>query len=146
MIEGPVAHRVPTMKTSETKQALDALAALAQETRLAIFRLLVEYSPEGLTAGTVAEKLGIAPPTLSFHLKELARAGLIASRQDGRFIWYRADIEVMNTLLAYLTRNCCLSSAVCDPACAPSAAAAPTLLAKVAVESIGRAARKVSKS
>ena len=112
------------MQSSETKQALDALSALAQESRLAVFRLLVEYSPEGLTAGTVAEKLAIAAPTLSFHLKELARAGLVASRQDGRFIWYRADIQAMNTLIAYLTRNCCAGSAVCDPACGPTGTAA----------------------
>ena len=73
------------------------------------------------------------------NLGELTRAGLIASRQDGRFIWYRADIQAMNTLIAYLTRNCCAGSAVCDPACAPAGAA---VLASVAPESIGRAAPK----
>ncbi len=130
------------MQSSETKQALDALSALAQESRLAVFRLLVEYSPDGLTAGTVAEKLAIAAPTLSFHLKELARAGLVASRQDGRFIWYRADIQAMNTLIAYLTRNCCAGSAVCDPACGPTGTAAPTVLARVESEAIGRTAPK----
>jgi len=108
------------MKTMATKRALAALSALAQESRLAVFRLLVEHSPDGLTAGAVAEKLALAPATLSFHLKELSRAGLIASRQDGRFIWYRADVEAMNGLVAYLTDKCCISSTVCDPACVPA--------------------------
>jgi len=108
------------MKTMATKRALAKLGALAQESRLAVFRLLVEHSPDGLTAGAIAEKLELAPATLSFHLKELSNAGLIAARQDGRFIWYRADIEAMNTLVAYLTDNCCASSAVCDPACLPA--------------------------
>ena len=75
----------------ETSNVLSALAALAQETRLAIYRLLVEYGPEGLPAGQIAERLGIAPASLSFHLKELWRAGLLVPRQDGRFVWYRAD-------------------------------------------------------
>jgi DNA-binding transcriptional ArsR family regulator len=99
---------------------IDALAALAQETRLAAYRLLVEHAPEGLPAGQVAAKLGLAPASLSFHLKELARAGLIVSRQDGRFVWYRADLDAMNRLLGYLTENCCRASAVCDPKCAPT--------------------------
>ena len=87
------------MKTMETKRALAALAALSQEHRLAIFRLLVEHAPEGLPAGLIAERLSLAPATASFHLKELSHAGLIASRQDGRFIWYRADLEAMNGLV-----------------------------------------------
>ena len=98
---------------------LFALAALAQETRLAVYRLLVEHAPEGLPAGQVAERLGIAPTSLSFHLKELTRAGLINPRQDGRFVWYRADLDAMNGVVGYLTENCCRSSAVCDPKCAP---------------------------
>jgi len=106
----------------ETKRALDVLAALSQEHRLAIFRLLVEHAPEGLCAGEVAERLSLAPPTLSFHLKELSQAGLIASRQDGRFIWYRADLEAMNGLVGYLTENCCRASSVCDVACVPAGA------------------------
>ena len=104
----------------ETSNALSALAALAQETRLAIYRLLVEYAPEGLPAGQIAERLGIAPASLSFHLKELWRAGLLVPRQDGRFVWYRADIDAMNGLIGYLTENCCHGSALCDPKCAPT--------------------------
>ena len=99
-----------------------ALAALAQETRLAVYRLLVEHAPEGLPAGQIAEHLGLAAPTLSFHLKEMWRAGLIASRQDGRFVWYRADLAAMNTLVGYLTENCCRAGSTCDPSCGPTRA------------------------
>ena len=106
----------------ETRKVLSALTALSQEHRLAVFRLLVEHAPEGLSAGLIAERLAIAPATLSFHLKELAHAGLIASRQDGRFIWYRADLEAMNGLVGYLTENCCRASSVCDAACVPAGA------------------------
>ena len=109
----------------ETKRVLNALAALSQEHRLAIFRLLLEHAPEGLSAGLIAERLSLAPPTLSFHLKELAHAGLVASRQDGRFIWYRADLETMNGLVGYLTENCCRASSVCDAACVPAGAPRP---------------------
>jgi len=106
----------------KTKTALRALAALAQENRLAVFRLLVVHAPEGLPAGAIAERLGVSPATLSFHLKELAHAGLATASPQGRFIWYRADVAAMNGLVGYLTENCCRSSAVCDPACAPSGA------------------------
>jgi DNA-binding transcriptional ArsR family regulator len=109
----------------ETKNVINALAALSQEHRLAIFRLLVEHAPEGLYAGEIAERLSLAPPTLSFHLKELSQAGLIASRQDGRFIWYRADLAAMNGLVGYLTENCCRASSVCDAACVPAGAPRP---------------------
>lgn len=104
-------------------QAVDALAALAQETRLAIFRLLVEFAPTGLTPGAIGLRLKLAPATLSFHLKELASAGLITDRRDGRFIWYQADLAAMNSLVAYLTENCCRAtgSADCGPGCAPAA-------------------------
>jgi ArsR family transcriptional regulator len=103
----------------KTKSALAALGALSQESRLAIFRLLVRHAPEGMPAGSIAEHLGMPPATISFHLKELTHAGLIAARPQGRFIWYRADLEAMNGLVGYLTENCCSSSAVCDPACMP---------------------------
>jgi DNA-binding transcriptional ArsR family regulator len=109
----------------ETKSVLNALAALSQEHRLAIFRLLVEHAPEGLYAGEIAHRLSLAPPTLSFHLKELSQAGLIASRQDGRFIWYFADLAAMNGLVGYLTENCCRASSVCDVACVPAGAPIP---------------------
>jgi ArsR family transcriptional regulator, arsenate/arsenite/antimonite-responsive transcriptional repressor len=109
----------------ETKSALAALNALSQEHRLGIFRLLVEHAPEGLPAGVIAERLSLAPATASFHLKELSHAGLIASRQDGRFVWYRADLETMNGLVGYLTENCCRASSVCDAACVPAGAPRP---------------------
>jgi ArsR family transcriptional regulator len=103
----------------KTKAALTALAALSQDTRLAVFRLLVEHAPDGLPAGRIAEKIDVPPASLSFHLKELTRAGLIDPRQDGRFVWYSANLDAMNGLVAYLTENCCKSSAVCDAKCAP---------------------------
>ena len=112
----------------KTSKALQALAGLAQETRLAAYRLLVEHAPEGLPAGQIAKRLGIPPPSLSFHLKELWHAGLIVPGQVGRFVWYRADLDAMNGLVAYLTENCCRSSAVCDPACAPKTAKAPVAM------------------
>ena len=106
----------------ESSNVVLALAALAQETRLAVYRLLVEHAPEGLPAGQVAERLGLAAPTLSFHLKELWRAGLIAPTQEGRFIWYRADLAAMNELVGYLTENCCRAGSTCDPSCGPTRA------------------------
>ncbi|MGH8715009.1 MAG: ArsR/SmtB family transcription factor [Casimicrobiaceae bacterium] len=84
-----------------------ALAALAQESRLRIFRLLVEQGPRGLPAGEIGRTLGLAPATLSFHLKELAAARLVSARQDGRFIHYATDFSAMRELLAYLVENCC---------------------------------------
>ena len=102
----------------EMSKIIIALAALAQETRLAAYRLLVEHAPDGLPAGRIAERLRLPAPTLSFHLKELWRAGLIAPRQEGRFVWYRADLGAMNALVAYLTENCCRATA-CDPSCRP---------------------------
>jgi ArsR family transcriptional regulator, arsenate/arsenite/antimonite-responsive transcriptional repressor len=91
----------------ETTQAIQALSALAQESRLAIFRLLVQAGPAGLAAGAVGEKLDLPPATLSFHLAGLTRAGLAQSRQDGRFVIYTANYESMNTLVGFLTENCC---------------------------------------
>jgi ArsR family transcriptional regulator len=90
-----------------TPQAVKALAALAQDTRLAIYRLLVQRGREGLSAGTIAERLHLPGATLSFHLKELANAGMVESRQDGRFVFYSANYDQMNGLLGYLTENCC---------------------------------------
>lgn len=91
----------------ETKDVLAALAAIAQESRLAVFRLLVQVGPNGLAASKIAEHLDIAPSSLSFHLKELSHARLISSRSEGRFIIYSADISVMNGVIGYLTENCC---------------------------------------
>jgi DNA-binding transcriptional ArsR family regulator len=104
----------------EMKQAVDALAALAHRSRLSIFRLLVEAGPHGLAAGAVGEKLAIPPATLSFHLANLAHAGLVQNRQEGRFVIYSTNFENMNALVAYLTENCC-SGSTCLPAnCGPS--------------------------
>jgi len=102
------------MKTAE---AVRALAALAQDTRLAIYRLLVQQGPGGLAAGTLADRLDVPAATLSFHLKELSYAGMIESRQDGRFVYYSANYSRMNALLGYLSENCCQGDAA--TACAP---------------------------
>lgn len=111
----------------KTKKVLAALAALSQEHRLAIYRLLVEHGPDGLTPSAMAEQLKLPPATLSFHLKELSAAELILARQEGRFIWYRADFDAMTGLIGYMTENCCRDSAACDPSCAPAVTATPTV-------------------
>ena len=95
----------------EETEVVRALGALAQETRLRIFRLLVVAGPEGLNPGHMAEQLGIASTALSFHLKELSHSGLIASEREGRNLFYRAAIPLMNDLLAYLTAHCCQGQA-----------------------------------
>lgn len=103
----------------ESKVALRALAALSQEHRLGVFRLLVEAGPTGLAAGEIGADLKIAPATLSFHLKELSHAGLVSQRQAGRFIFYSANFEQMGALVAFLTTNCCARDGVsCVPASA----------------------------
>jgi DNA-binding transcriptional ArsR family regulator len=91
----------------EMINAVTALAALAQTSRLAVFRVLVQAGPAGLSAGKVGELTGIPPSSLSFHLKELSHAGLVDARQEGRFVIYTARFETMNALLGYLTDNCC---------------------------------------
>jgi len=104
----------------ETKAVVTALAALAQDSRLAVFRALVQAGPAGLAAGKISELTGIAPSSLSFHLKELSHAGLASSQQAGRFVIYSAEFGTMNDLLAFLTENCCGGnpcSTVCSPAC-----------------------------
>ena len=87
--------------------AVRALGALAQETRLHVFRLLIAASPEGLTPSHLAQAVGCAPTALSFHLKELSHAGLISSERDGRNLIYRASITQMNGLVGFLTAHCC---------------------------------------
>ena len=91
----------------EIKAAVTALAALAQETRLSIYRMLVEAGPEGVAAGRIAEALEVPGATLSFHLKELARAALVSSRQEKQFIYYAVDFKRMAELMTFLTQNCC---------------------------------------
>jgi DNA-binding transcriptional ArsR family regulator len=106
----------------EKTDAVTALAALAQENRLDVFRLLVQAGPDGLPAGSVASSLGLAPNTLTFHFDRLRQAGLVTVRRDGRSMIYAARFEVMNTLLGFLTENCCggapekCAPAVCKPA------------------------------
>lgn len=103
----------------ENKTAVTALAALAQETRLSLFRALVQAGPAGLAAGKISEMLGISPSSLSFHLKELVHAGLIESRNESRFVIYSANFVAMNQLLAFLSENCCGGSD-CLPAARPA--------------------------
>jgi ArsR family transcriptional regulator len=109
---------------------LTALAALAQENRLDVFRLLVQAGPDGMAAGQVAQKLDLAPNTLTFHFDRLRDAGLVTVRRDGRSMIYAARFEIMNGLLAFLTENCCQGAA---DACAPAAVCKPARgkLAKV---------------
>lgn len=99
----------------DTKAAVRSLAALAQDSRLEVFRLLVQAGPGGLPAGEIAERVGLPPSTLSFHVKTLAHAGLIESRHEGRFIHYSADFAAMNGLVAFLGENCC-GGRSCAPA------------------------------
>jgi ArsR family transcriptional regulator len=104
----------------ERSDAITALAALAQESRLDIFRLLVQAGADGLPAGRIGERLGLPSATLSFHLNQLKQAGLVTFRRDGRSLIYAAEYAAMNGLLAYLTENCCQGDAsgcgvgVCD--------------------------------
>jgi DNA-binding transcriptional ArsR family regulator len=109
----------------ETKDAVIALAALAQSSRLAVFRTLVQAGPTGLPAGRIAELTGIPPSSLSFHLKELSHAGLAEPRQDGRFVIYTARYATMNGLLTYLTDNCCGGNP-----CTPASACVPRVAVK----------------
>ena len=97
----------------ETRTAVNALAALAQESRLAVYRLLVQAGPDGMAASKIAEALAVPPSSLSFHLKELTHAQLVVPRQDGRFVIYAARFETMNALLGFLTENCCGGAACC---------------------------------
>ncbi|WP_079415377.1 ArsR/SmtB family transcription factor [Thiomonas intermedia] len=111
----------------ETKAALLALAALAQEARLRVFRTLVQAGPEGLAAGKIAELAALVPSSLSFHLKELVHAELIESRSEGRFVIYSARFATMNAVIGYLTDNCCGGNP-CGPAavhCTPESLSRP---------------------
>lgn len=101
--------------------AVKALGALAHEYRLAVYRLLVARGPEGLPAGAIADRLKVAPSSLTFHLQHLQRAGLIHQTRASRHLIYAADFAAMNDLVAYLTENCCdASAAQCAPACEPA--------------------------
>lgn len=113
----------------ETKDAVAALGALAQDNRLDVFRLLVRRGPQGLPAGEIADRLKIVAATLSFHLAQLRQAGLVTVKRDGRSLIYSADYDGMNELMHFLTENCCagadcgVSVAVGVPACRPPKAA-----------------------
>lgn len=104
------------------KDAVEALAALAHEHRLSVYRLLVEAGPAGLNAGTIAQRLGLPPSSLTFHLQHLHRAELITQERNSRQLIYAADFAVMNSLVGYLTENCCAASADCESDCAPAEA------------------------
>jgi ArsR family transcriptional regulator len=106
----------------ESKEVVAALGALAHETRLAVFRLLVERGPDGLSAGTIADKLGLPPSSLTFHLQQLTHAGLITQRRLSRQLIYATDFAAMNAVMAFLTENCCGSGAACLPAVRPASA------------------------
>ena len=105
----------------KTLNAAELLAALGHESRLSIFRLLVEAGPEGINASAIGEQLGLAPATLSFHLAHLSRVGLIKGKQESRFIYYATYYRVMDDLLAFLTNNCCKGNA-----CLPKTTSANT--------------------
>ncbi len=108
----------------DANTTIAALGALAQETRLAIYRLLVQRGPAGLAAGAAADSLGLPASSLSFHLAQLSHAGLIVQRRAGRSLIYSADFVTMNDLMAYLTENCCgCATGACAPVCEPATAA-----------------------
>ena len=110
----------------KSEETIAALGALAHGTRLEAFRMLVQRGPDGLSAGTIADRLGIPPSSLTFHLQQLAHAGLITQRRLSRQLFYAADFAAMNGLVAYLTENCCGGgAALCAPACRPEKAARP---------------------
>jgi DNA-binding transcriptional ArsR family regulator len=101
-------------------QVVTALAALGHETRLEVFRLLVQHAPDGLAAGVIAQACGLPPSSLTFHVQQLTRAGLITQRRASRQIIYAVDIAAMNAMMGYLTENCCGGdAALCAPQCKP---------------------------
>ena len=106
-------------------KVIAALGALAHETRLRVFRMLVERGPDGLPAGAIAQRLDMPPSSLTFHLRHLTDAGLIKQRRLGRRLIYAADFAVMNGLVGYLTENCCGGAQICAPACQPGAFGGP---------------------
>ena len=115
------------MNATET---VAALAALAHQHRLAIYRLLVEQGPEGISAGDIAERIGVVPSSLTFHVQSLQRAGLVSQRRVSRHLFYAADFAAMNGLVEYLTKNCCGGVESCAPACKPAAASKLPLKAR----------------
>ena len=109
----------------QARDTIAALGALAHETRLAVYRMLVERGPDGLPAGAIADRLRMPPSSLTFHLQQLTHAGLITQRRLSRQLIYAADFTAMNEVVAYLTENCC-GGAACAPVCRPAIAARAT--------------------
>jgi DNA-binding transcriptional ArsR family regulator len=108
----------------DANQVVAALGALAHETRLAVYRMLVERGPDGLPAGAMSERLGLPPSSLTFHLQQLTIAGLITQRRLSRQIIYATDFSAMNQVVGYLTENCCGTAGACAPPCRPAATGA----------------------
>jgi ArsR family transcriptional regulator len=116
------AHHFHTVGNMKSQEVIVSLSALAQDSRLAVFRLLVKRGPEGYTPTQLGEKLDVPAPTLSFHLKELQRAGLIEARREGRFLFYSPNFPRMNELIGFLTENCCvLADKACGSGCETTA-------------------------
>jgi ArsR family transcriptional regulator, arsenate/arsenite/antimonite-responsive transcriptional repressor len=111
----------------DAANTVEALGALAHQHRLAIYRLLVEAGPEGMSAGDIADRIGLVPSSLTFHVQSLQRAGLITQRRLSRQLFYSADFGTMNELVDYLTKNCCGGVQTCAPACRPAIAAKPNV-------------------
>lgn len=111
----------------EERQALSAFGALSQETRLRILRMLVVAGPDGLPAGTIAAKANVSASNVSFHLKELERAGLASARRDARSIFYRAEYDALSRLIRFLMEDCCSGHPeICSPVVAAASCCAPT--------------------
>jgi ArsR family transcriptional regulator, arsenate/arsenite/antimonite-responsive transcriptional repressor len=114
-------YGLDSIEDMDAKQIVGALAALGQETRLEVFRLLVQRGPNGLPAGAIAQALDLPPSSLTFHLQQLAHAGLVTQRRLSRQIIYAVDVAAMNAIMGYLTENCCGGNpALCAPQCAPA--------------------------
>jgi DNA-binding transcriptional ArsR family regulator len=108
---------VTVLANMDSNLVVRALGALAHESRLAVFRTLVVAGPDGIAAGEIAQQVGLAPSSLSFHLKDLSHAELVTARQEGRYVFYSANFEAMNSLIGFLTENCCAGApcAASDP-------------------------------
>jgi DNA-binding transcriptional ArsR family regulator len=114
----------------DNNKAVAALGALAHDTRLQVFRLLVQRGPDGLSAGAIAEEIGLPPSSLTFHLQQLLHAGLVTQRRLSRQLIYATDFAAMNAVMGYLTENCCGGAVSCAPVCKPQATIRKTPAAK----------------